>query len=82
MASNYQQEPRVSLFPRRRPLTSLRLRGMYGSRPSVIVKREKARKLGIIIRHSPELAAAVLRGEITPEKALRIVARRSWTSSC
>jgi hypothetical protein len=44
------------------------------SRLSVTIRRERARRLGIIIRHSPALAARVMRGEITAERALRQIA--------
>jgi hypothetical protein len=44
------------------------------ARPSVIIKRERARKVALVARYAPDLARQVERGELSPERAIRIVA--------
>jgi hypothetical protein len=44
------------------------------ARPSVIIKRERARKIALVARYAPALARRVERGELTPDKAIRQVA--------
>jgi len=44
------------------------------ARPSVIIKRERARKIALVARYAPALARRVERGELTPDKAIPISA--------
>jgi hypothetical protein len=44
------------------------------ARPSVIIKRERARKINLIARYDPDLARQVERRELSPDKAIKQVA--------
>ena len=47
---------------------------MAMARPSVIIKRERARKINLIARYDPDLARQVERRELSPERAIKLVA--------